>query len=81
MTNSAVMERPIIIKNSHLSNVLIDVTGQNIGVNDSQTISRLLSIIEQQNEQINHLLQIICMQRICQTDNGNRQLTNDLPEM
>ena len=75
------MERPIIIKNSHLSNVLIDVTGQNIGVNDSHTTSRLLSIIEQQNEQINHLLQIICMQRICQTDNGNRQLINDLPEM
>lgn len=75
------MERPVIIQNSHLSNVIMNVTGQNIGVNDSQTISRPLSVIESQNEQINRLLQIICMQRISQTDNSHRQLTSDLPEV
>lgn len=73
------MKRPIIIKNSSLSNVFIDVTGQNIGANDRQTISRLLSVIEQQNEQINRLLQIICMQKISAAANTKGQLTSELP--
>ena len=73
------MEKRIIISNS--SNVIINDTGNNVAINDTYTINRLISVIEQQNEQINRLLQIICMQRMSQADSGARQLTNDLPEM